>query len=93
MNSRNSLVDFQVWLGYDHVYTVNPLGTCGGLVLFWKKTVDIDFLFVDKNIMDMRVQYGDYKIFLSCVYENPNINLRNLMWERLTRLGIQMKEI
>lgn len=50
MNVRNVLIDIQEWLGYDQVYTVNPLGTCGGLALFWKKTIDVEFKYVDKNL-------------------------------------------
>lgn len=39
MNQRNTLVDIQVWLGYDRLYTVDPVNTAGGLAFFLEKTV------------------------------------------------------
>lgn len=30
MNGRNTMEDLKVWLGYDHVFTVNPVNTWGG---------------------------------------------------------------
>lgn len=91
MNIRNVIVDIRVWLGYDKVYTVNPVGRCGGLALFWKKDVSVEFLFADKNLLDLHVEFGPSKFFVSCIYGNPNSDLRNLVWERITRLGIQRK--
>ena len=92
MNIRNVLVDIQVWLGYDRVYTVEPVGRCGGLALFWKKAVELEVLAANKNIVDLRVNLGDSQFFLSCVYGNPNSSLRSQTWERLSRLAIHRKD-
>ncbi|KAG7540714.1 Reverse transcriptase domain [Arabidopsis thaliana x Arabidopsis arenosa] len=92
MNCKNVIVDIQVWLGYDHVYTVDPVGTCGGLALFWKNNVDIEIKFADKNVLDLFVQLGSNNFFVSCVYGNPNASMRQEVWERLTRIGASRKE-
>ncbi|KAG7581071.1 Reverse transcriptase domain [Arabidopsis suecica] len=92
MNCKNVIVDIQVWLGYDHVYTVDPVGTCGGLAVFWKNSVDIEVKFADKNVLDLFVQLGSNNFFVSCVYGNPNASLRHEVWERLTRIGATRKE-
>lgn len=91
MNGRNALVDMQVWLGYDFVHTMDPVGRCGGLALFWKKNSDIIFNFVDKNLMDLSVQWGSMKFFLSCVYGHPNAKKRGPVWERISRIGVQRR--
>ena len=92
MNIRNVLVDIQVWLGYDRVFTVDPVGRCGGLALLWKKGVEVNFLSVDKNLLDLRVNMGASSFFVSCVYGNPNSSLRYQVWEKLIRIGILRKD-
>ena len=62
-NCRNALVDLQVWLGYDNVFTVDLVGLSGGLALFWKKNVSMDVKFSDKNAIDCLVKYGDFTFF------------------------------
>ncbi|XP_010418618.1 PREDICTED: uncharacterized protein LOC104704191 [Camelina sativa] len=91
MNCKDVIVDIQVWLGYENVYTVDPVGTCGGLALFWKKSVDISVYYEDKNLLDLAVQFGEYSFFLTCVYGNTNFCYRHQVWERLTRFGLSRK--
>ena len=92
MHKRDVLVDLQVWLGYDQVYTVEPVGKCGGLALSWKSTVKMDFKFVDKNLLDAQVQFGASNFFISCVYGDPDRSKRRHFWERITRIGIRRKD-
>ncbi|KAF8087814.1 hypothetical protein N665_0566s0021 [Sinapis alba] len=91
MHSRNVLVDIQVWLGYDRVYTVNPIGKSGGLAVFWKQSVNIEVISLDKNLIDLGVQIGENKFFVSCIYGDPNESKRHIVWERVSRIGIIRK--
>lgn len=43
--------------------------------------------FVDKNLLDMHVQYDNVDFFVSCVYGEPVMKARHIMWERSTRIG------
>lgn len=92
MHSRNVLVDIQVWLGYDLVYTVNPIGRSGGLAVFWKQSVDIEVFSSDKNLIDLGVQIGDKKFFTSCIYGHPKESKRHIVWKRISRIGINRKD-
>lgn len=93
--SKDVLVDIQVWLGYDRVYTVNLVGFSGGeggFALFCKKNIKMDVKFADKNILDCLVQYGNHTFFLSCIYGEPGHDGRDVVWERLSRIGVNRKE-
>ncbi|XP_010507009.1 PREDICTED: uncharacterized protein LOC104783562 [Camelina sativa] len=92
MNIRNVLVDIQVWLNYDRVYTMDPIGRCGGLAVFWKKSITLEFLQADKNVIDLGVEFGNRKFFVSRIYGNPRSELRHIVWEKITRIGIQRKD-
>lgn len=63
MHTRNDLVDIQVWLGYDHVHTVNSVGRSGSLAVFWNNSGIVNILSSNKNLVDLNVQFGDKKFF------------------------------
>lgn len=91
MYSRNVLVDIQVWLGYNRVYTINPIGRSGGLAVFWKNSVDVEILSANKNIIDMSVRMGKEIFFVSCIYGEPNEGKRQWVWEKISRIGTQRR--
>ncbi|KAL0863670.1 hypothetical protein Bca101_042788 [Brassica carinata] len=92
MRCRNTLVDLQVWLGYDQVFTIDPVGHAGGLAIFWKKGVKLKFLDVNRNLIDCIIQYGTFSFFASCIYGPAAVLRRMELWEKLSRIGVNRKE-
>lgn len=45
-------------------------------------------MYADKNLFDMFVQFGNVSFFVSCVYGNHVIKTMSIVWERLTRIGV-----
>jgi len=64
------------------------MGCSGGLALFWKDNLHVDFLFVDKNLIDMKVSSASHSWFVTCVYGNPVTSLRSIVWDKLTTFGL-----
>lgn len=96
METKNCLrfvKGIQSGLGYSNLRTVEPLGYSGGLAIFWKESIHIDFLQEDKNLIDMKVRKERRSWYLTCVYGHPATNLRPLVWERLERIGVSRKEL
>lgn len=91
-NSEDFLLKVFGWLGYDHFRTVEPDGLSGCLAIFWKNILDIEILFADKNLIDLKISNASKIWFVSCVYGNPVAHLRPLVWERISRIGILRKE-
>lgn len=58
----------------------------------WKNTVNIDFKFVDKNLVGFCVQFGKDSFFVSCVYGHHVKSDRPKLWEWLTRIGAFRKD-
>lgn len=92
MHCRNVLVDLQVWMGYDRVFTVDPVGHAGGLAIFWKKSVNMKFLDVNKNMMDCVVQYGNVSFSATCIYGPSMWKKRVELWERISRIGVNRRD-
>lgn len=93
MNKRDVLVDLQEWLGYDRVFTREPIGRRGGLALFWNSGVEVDFLYADKNLLDLKLVLGSSTFFASYIYGDPGgVELKSVIWGRLSRIGININE-
>lgn len=52
-NKKEVVVDYQGWLGYENVFTVDPVGFSGGLAVFGKSCYKFDILHSDKNVIDV----------------------------------------
>lgn len=72
-------------MGFSKFVTVPPNGLSGGLVVFWRDSVDISVCFSSFNLVDLFVKSNEGNFYLSFVYGNPNPSLRNHLWERLER--------
>lgn len=74
------------------IFTIDPVRRSGGLALFWKNSLQVEFKFSDKNLLDVQVQYGSFCFFVSYVYGDPSGIRKQYMWKRLTRIGVNRKE-
>ena len=79
-------------MGYDKIFTVEPLGLSGGLAVLWKNSYDIEILSGDKRIIDMKLQCRSVVFFLSCVYGDPVRARRQDVWDRLVEVGMRRNE-
>ncbi|KAG7532893.1 Endonuclease/exonuclease/phosphatase [Arabidopsis thaliana x Arabidopsis arenosa] len=92
MNSSEFVSKVFRWLGYDHMHTIDPEGRSGGLAIFWKSHLEIEFLFEDKNLLDLQVSQRNKVWFLSCIYGHPVTTHRPELWDRLSSIGLQRKK-
>jgi len=91
MNSDQFIMKIFRWLGYDYFHSIEPIGKSGGLAIFWKQHLEIEFLFEDKNLLDMKVSQDSKSWFVSCVYGNPKQHLRYTLLDRLKEIGLTRK--
>ena len=64
----------------------------GGLAVFWKKSVNIKFQTVNKNLLDCLIQLDSVSFYASCVYGPSDWSSRCELWERLSRIGVNRKD-
>ncbi|KAL1197127.1 hypothetical protein V5N11_002006 [Cardamine amara subsp. amara] len=82
------VTSLQKSLGYDKIFTVEPLGLSGGLAVFWKQSYNVEVLYADNRIIDVKVMLGSRVFVISFVYGDTVRALRNQVWERLADIGI-----
>ncbi|KAG7599040.1 Reverse transcriptase domain [Arabidopsis suecica] len=87
-NDRVHLQNMQVSLGFDSLQTVEPIGNSGGLALMYSKDYPVKFVFVSDRLIDIETIIDGNRVFITFVYGDPVVQYRELVWERLTRIGI-----
>ena len=79
--------DFQVEFGYDHLFTIDPVGRSGGLALFYMDADNVDIKFSNSRMIDIEAQVEGHKVCITFVYGDPVVEYRENVWERLLRMN------
>ena len=83
---------YQAHFGYDNLVTVDPIGTRGGLALFYNNEFQVKVLYTSNRMIDVEAVALGKQVFMTFVYGNPVQQLRDHVWERLTRYGLARSE-
>ena len=83
---------FQSHFGYDSLVTVDPNGRSGGLALFYNNEFEVKILYSSNRMIDIEAVVKGKQVFLTFVYGEPVQELREQVWERLTRFGLSRSE-
>ena len=83
---------FQSHFGYDRLVTVDPNGRSGGLALFYNNEFQVKILYSSNIMIDIEAVVKGKQVFLTFVYGEPVQELREQVWERLTRFGLSRSE-
>lgn len=60
----------------------------GGLILFWKNSIEVTLLSYTKGHTDCIIQYEDKRWRFTGFYGNPDKSLRIFSWELLKRRSL-----
>ena len=77
----------QADLGFDYLFTVEPLGLSGSLALFSMDEFKVNVLFSNNRMIDIDAIIDGIKVFMTFVYGNPVLERRDQVWKRLTRFS------
>ena len=86
-NMRLLLQNIQADLGFDHLFTVEPLSLSRGLALFFMDEFQVNVLFSKNRMIYIEAVIDGIKVFMTFVYGDPVLERRNRVWERLTRFS------
>lgn len=84
---NNYVRDIGVYLGFDHMILVSPVGLSGGLAVFWKSFLSVSCISSDSRLVDLLIEYQSFQFYLSCVYGHPVPKERHILWEKLQRIA------
>lgn len=48
--------------------------------------------YADKSLIDVEIVYAGKRFFVSFVYGEPGHSGKNLVWERIMRIGVQRRD-
>ncbi|CAE6132178.1 unnamed protein product [Arabidopsis arenosa] len=87
-NKDNYVQQLGKELLFDHHFLVSPDGLSGGLAIFWKDSVQCEFLDSPTlHYTDMYISEGSITFCLSYVYGNPERKPRQQLWNRMMALA------
>ena len=67
------------------------LGQCGGFALFFMDEFQIDILFSNNRMIDVKAVISGINVYMAFVYGDPVLEKRDQVWERLTRFLPQLE--
>ena len=71
---------------------MDPNGRSGGLALYYNNEYQIQILYTSNRMIDVEAVALGKRVFLTFVYRDPVQQLRDQVWERLTRYGLSRSE-
>ena len=83
---------FQGHFGFDNLVTVDPVGRSGGLALYYNNEYQVNVLYSSNRMIDVEAVALGKMVYMTFVYGEPVQDLREQVWERLTRFGISRSE-
>lgn len=71
---------------------MEPNGRSGGLALYYNNEYQVKILYSSNRMIDIEAVVKGKQVFLTFVYGDPVQELREHVWERLTRFGLSRSE-
>lgn len=78
---------FKYYLNFDCCFYVSPVGSKGGLALFWNANANVNILSYSCGHIDSLVAYYPTPFYFTGFYGNPEHNLRYLSWQLLHKIS------
>ena len=86
-NRKLLLQNIQTDLGFDHLFTVEPLGLSGGLAILFMDEFQVNVLLSNNRMIDIEAIIDGIKVFMTFVYGDLVLERREQVWERLMRFS------
>ncbi|OMO73971.1 Endonuclease/exonuclease/phosphatase [Corchorus olitorius] len=69
--------------GFNHCEGVSSEGLSGGLLILWNDEVQVEVIYMNKNLIFLYVVWGKRKFWLNCIHGHPNLQQRQQVWDQL----------